>query len=314
MQTLNYKGGVLIPFDPWKSPLCTCPPKLSLNPYTGCSFKCVYCYATAYIGVKESTPKKHFEKRLKRDLLKYPPHLPINIGTSSDPYPPEELVYQLTRKALEILVPLGRRILITTKGTLYAKRDLDLLSKGNVAITPTITTLNPHISQLMEPGTPTPVSRISAIRAATKVGVPVGVRVDPIIPFINDDISEIKELIGALATVGVGFIVTSTYKAKPDNLKRLVNVIGGQLGKRIYKLYKEKGVKISGYYYLPKSMREKLLEPVIKEAKYYGFEYAVCREGLTGRRWFNAPSCDGTHLIPNRVSLNRQAGLNKWFR
>ncbi|HHH78340.1 MAG TPA: radical SAM protein, partial [Thermoplasmatales archaeon] len=24
-------------FDPWKSPMCTCPPKYSFSPYTGCS-------------------------------------------------------------------------------------------------------------------------------------------------------------------------------------------------------------------------------------------------------------------------------------
>ncbi|MEM2412909.1 MAG: radical SAM protein, partial [Candidatus Bathyarchaeia archaeon] len=31
-------------FDPWRSPLCTCPPKLTFNPYTGCDHRCVYCY------------------------------------------------------------------------------------------------------------------------------------------------------------------------------------------------------------------------------------------------------------------------------
>ncbi|MEM2108797.1 MAG: radical SAM protein, partial [Candidatus Bathyarchaeia archaeon] len=36
-------------FDPWRSSLCTCPPKLTFNPYTGCDHACVYCYASSYI-------------------------------------------------------------------------------------------------------------------------------------------------------------------------------------------------------------------------------------------------------------------------
>jgi len=109
--------GLLAPFDPWKSPLCTCPFKLSLNPYTGCSFKCVYCYATAYIGLRDSEPKKDFKRRLARDLARWPPPTLVNIGTSSDPYPPIERFYGLTRSALEELLPRGYRVLVTTKGT-----------------------------------------------------------------------------------------------------------------------------------------------------------------------------------------------------
>ncbi|MEM0325409.1 MAG: radical SAM protein, partial [Desulfurococcaceae archaeon] len=39
---------VIREFDPWKSPLCTCPRKYSLHPYTGCDHSCLYCYATSY--------------------------------------------------------------------------------------------------------------------------------------------------------------------------------------------------------------------------------------------------------------------------
>ncbi len=313
MPTSSYKGRVLAPFDPWNSPLCTCPFKLSLNPYTGCSFKCLYCYATAYIGLRDSTPKKNFVSRLIADLRKYDPKIPINIGTSSDPYPPEELIYGLTRKALEILVPAGRGILITTKGTLYATRDLSLIVKGNVAVTPTITTLDSGLSMLLEPGAPLPSKRIDAIRKASEAGVPVGVRVDPIIPFLNDDPRDIWELVGALADAGAVFIVTSTYKARPDNFARVLRALGGNLGRKLHELY-SRGTKVGGYTYLPKELRIRLLRPVIDAARYYGLEYATCREGLTGREWFSAGSCDGTHLIPIRIEPGRvEGGLARWL-
>lgn len=316
MPTSNYsrarRGSVLAPFDPWKSELCTCPFKLSLNPYTGCSIRCLYCYATAYIGERDSSPKKDFLRRLKRDAARWPPRIPVNIGTSSDPYPPEEAYYELTRQALEYLIPRGYRVLITTKGTLYASRDLDLISNGNVAVTPTITMLDPLLSLRVEPNAPLPEKRIDAVRRAAKAGVPVGVRVDPIIPYINDDPHMLEDLVERLAEAGAVFIVTSTYKARPDNLARIRRSLDS-LGERIYKLYRSRGVRVNGYLYLPREERERLLKPVIKAARRMGIQYAHCREGFTGREWFNAPSCDGTHLIPERVKPVA-GGLDSWVR
>jgi len=290
-------------FDPWGSSLCTCPVKYSLNPYTGCSIACRYCYATAYIGEKPSTPKKDVIKRLYRDLLRMDPRVPINIGTSSDPYPPEEEHVGLTREILEVLVPQGRRILITTKGILYATRDIDLVSRGNVAVTPSITMLDEGLSMIVEPYAPPQRDRIEAVRIASRRGVPVGVRIDPVIPYVNDDEVMLRELVSIVRDAGAVFIVTSTYKARPDNLARMRRL--PDVGERIYKLYKEKGVRVSGYIYLPRRDREELLKPVIEEARRLGMEYATCREGLTGRYWFNARSCDGTHLIPSRIKSMR---------
>ncbi len=305
------RGAVLAPFDPWKSSLCTCPFKLSLNPYTGCSFKCIYCYATAYIGLRDSEPKKEFLRRLRRDAQKWPPGTLVNIGTSSDPYPPEEAHYKLTRVALEFLLPRGYRVLITTKGTLYAKRDLDLLAKWSAAVTPTITTLDEGLALIIEPGAPTPAARLEAAKYAARAGVPVGARVDPIIPFFNDNEYELRKLVGKLYEVGVRFIVTSTYKARPDSIARFRGL--GGAGARLYRLYREHGVRVNGYIYLPRSMRERLLRPVVEEARRLGMEYATCREGLAGREWFNAPSCDGSHLIPQRGQQGAR-GLEGWIR
>lgn len=58
-------------FDPWKSQLCTCPDKLTFNPYTGCDHRCLYCYASSYIPrFYECRPKKDLISRLKREAAK----------------------------------------------------------------------------------------------------------------------------------------------------------------------------------------------------------------------------------------------------
>ena len=71
-QALSRKLSVLNCFDPWSSPLCTCGPKLSLDPYTGCPGECAYCYAATYLwrywGRDRVRPKRDLLTRLRRDL------------------------------------------------------------------------------------------------------------------------------------------------------------------------------------------------------------------------------------------------------
>jgi DNA repair photolyase len=299
-------GKVIRAFDPWSSPLCTCPPKYSLNPYTGCSHFCLYCYATAYIGVKPSTPKKNYKRRLLHDLERVvDPQYHIDIATSSDPYPPEERRYRLTRWTLEQLIPRGYKVLIITKGDLVAE-DADLLAGGNAAVTLTITTLDRELARRLEPGAPPPQSRIAALERLTSAGVPVGIRLDPNLPFLNDDEAQIAEVLEAAAAAGARFVVTSTFKARPDSLRR-VTAAFPELGEKYHRLYRIEGRWMHGYWYLPTTLRASILERVRRHTVRVGMEYATCREGMAHTH--TAPTCDGSHLIPARRPPPVRRGL-----
>jgi hypothetical protein len=102
---------ILGPFDPWKSQLCTCPAKLSLNPYTGCPHGCLYCYASSYIlRFAECRPKVDLLKRLARDTAKVKPGTLVALSNSSDPYPPQEKDYlRLSRRGRGFREPFCQR-------------------------------------------------------------------------------------------------------------------------------------------------------------------------------------------------------------
>ncbi len=290
---------VIRPFDPWRSSLCTCPPKYTLNPYTGCSHMCLYCYATAYIGRRLSTPKRDLLTNVRKDLRAIDRMRPINMSTSSDPYPPEEQELKLTREVLRMLVSQGCKILITTKSDIVI-RDLDIISRGNVAVMITITTLDDNLAKVIEPNAPPPSRRIDAVQKLASEGIPVGVRVDPIIPHINDDEHMLKQLVSEIVSAGARHIVTSSYKARPDNFRRLVTAFP-ELEQKLRRLYYEEGEYVHGYRYLRLDLRRRLLRPVIETARQLGVTHATCREGLPEFR--NAPSCDGSHLIPQKVNI-----------
>jgi DNA repair photolyase len=271
---------VLKPFDPWRSELCTCPRKYSLHPYTGCTHSCLYCYATSYVGRRISKPKLDFIKMLKKDIYEADPRIPVELSTSSDPYTPEEAVIGITRASLKLLKSRGFKVLITTKGTSF-KYDQDLFD----AVMVTITTLDDEISSKLEPNAPSPSERLEALSQVEKRK---GVRIDPIIPKINDDLDDIRELLREARDCGAEHVVFSTYKAKPDNLRRMLNAFP-ELAELNFT------ERIGGYKYLERGLRYKLLKGAVEEALKLGMTASVCREGFPDL--MRSSSCDGTHML-----------------
>ena len=277
-------------FDPWRSGLCTCPPKLTFNPYTGCDHQCVYCYASSYIpSFSDCRPKKDLLAALKREAAKLNGEN-ISIANSSDPYPRAEASTGLTRRCLEILAESNCKIQIITKSNLVV-RDDDLLSKIPSTVAFTVTTDDDDIAKLIEPHAPLPSQRLRAAQDLIKKGIPVSVRIDPIIPLVND---QPQKLIADLASIGVKHLTCSTYKAKPDNWMRLAKAMP-TVAEKLKPLYFQQGEKIGGNTLLSKELRFRLLKGVRDLAVANNMKFGVCREGLAE---LNTAPCDGSWLMP----------------
>jgi len=279
-------------FDPWRSELCTCPPKLTFNPYTGCDHACVYCYATGYIPkFFNCKPKKDLIPGLKREAVKLKGEI-VSIANSSDPYPNLEAKTGLMRKCLEILAQQNCKIQIITKSNLVV-RDIDLLKKMPSIVSLTITTDDDNVAKLIEPHAPSSSERLKAVEILIEEGIPTSVRIDPIIPFINDNT---ENLIKTLASMNVKHVTGSTYKVKLDNWQRF-SIALPKTAEKLKPLYFEKGEKIGRYIYLPKDLRLKLMKTVGAMAEKYGMKFGTCREGLSH---LNTAVCDGSWLLKTR--------------
>ena len=284
-------------FDPWRSGLCTCPAKLTFNPYTGCDHNCLYCYASSYVSnFKACHPKKDLIAVLRREAAKLRGET-VSISNSSDPYPRIEASECLTRRCLEVLAGCDCKIQIITKSNLVT-RDDDLLNRVPATVALTITTDNDFLASVIEPNAPPPSQRIRAAQELIKAGVPVLVRIDPIIPRVND---QPQKLIKTLADIGVKHVTCSTYKAKPDNWKRLSQALP-KVMEQLKPLYFQEGEKVGGSALLPEDYRFRILKSVRDAALMQGLAFGVCREGL---QRLNTAPCDGSWLMPKR-----SGGLN----
>ncbi len=303
------KLDVLRPFDPWSSPMCTCPPKLSLDVYSGCGYECVYCYVSAYNprywGFERVRPKRDLLRRLRRDIAKILERpelgllrgLPVAMSNSSDPYPAasgaDEARLGLTRAALEMLAEAGFPLLVTTKSGLVV-RDLDVLERVPSVIAITITTLDGEKARRLEPRAPGPHERLQALRQVAQ-RVPAVCRIDPIIPGINHDEDELAAIVDACAGVGVRHIIASTYKYRPDNFRRLEAAFPRE-AQRIRDLL-DTSRRISGYWYLRREVRMEILGRLRRLVVAAGMSFSVCREGVPE---LLGPGCDGQHLLAGK--------------
>jgi len=281
---------ILKPFDPWRNPLCTCPSKLSLNPYTGCLHGCLYCYASSYIPrFFDCRPKRYLLRQLKREVSKVAPETLITLSGSTDPYQPIERELGLTSGCLQVLRSGCMAVQVVTKSDLVCK-DIDLLSTMRSVVNITITTLKDSLSRKLEPGAPKPYMRIQAIKKLRDNGIPVSIRVDPIIPGIND--LELNDIVSQAYNAGAQHITSSTYKAKPDSMKRLYTAFPSEA--EALKVLFAKGERIGGSLYLPMELRKRIMHDIDTAVTREGMSFAACREGLKKPR---KVSCDGSHLI-----------------
>ena len=209
------------------------------------------------------------------------------LSDATDPYQPLESKFKVTRNCLEILVKHGFPILITTKSDLVV-RDLDLL-KENSVVAITITHLDDEACRKLEPGAPPPSARLKAVEKLSSSGVPVIVRVDPIIPGFNSDFHLLEELITRIRDAGAKQVTVSTLKLVPGLLKALKEV-APELAKKLASMYVG-GKKAAGYTYLPVSTRLLIIKRARSIALSKGLEFASCREGLAE---LNTAVCDGT--------------------
>ena len=187
---------------------------VSINPYRGCEHGCTYCYARPTHSHLNLSPGLDFETRIVakvnaaerlREALSSRNYAPsqLNIGSVTDAYQPAERRLRITRSVIEVLAETRHPFSIITKSSLI-ERDIDLIAPmaeaGLAAVYVSITTLDPALARAMEPRAAAPHRRLRTIEKLTQAGIPVGVSVSPIIPFLNEP--ELERILEASRAAG----------------------------------------------------------------------------------------------------------------
>ncbi len=190
-----------------------------INPYNGCLFGCMYCYAAqiarwkhpneewgSYIDVKINAPKLlkdellRLERKIKKKNFGF-----IFFSSVTDPYVGVEAKYRLTRRCLEVLADFGYEggIGIQTKSPLVVQ-DIDILKRlKDVQVGFTVTTLDDKVARFLEVKAPPVSMRISALNKLHKAGINTYAFIGPLLPYFVNNKNTINTILDKLQQGGV---------------------------------------------------------------------------------------------------------------
>jgi DNA repair photolyase len=185
----------------------------AINPYTGCTHGCVYCYARFMKRLTGHTEKwgtfldakVNAREVLKRQLERR--RVPIKDGvflsSVTDPYQPAESIFQLTRGILEILLDYQVPISILTKSDLLL-RDMDLLRRfEHCSVGLSLMTTNEGLARRFEPRASSPMRRIEALRKLKEHGINTYAFISPYLPLLSNIEKLIQALDGSIDEIGI---------------------------------------------------------------------------------------------------------------
>ncbi|QLH24882.1 Rv2578c family radical SAM protein [Streptomyces sp. Rer75] len=201
----------------------------TVNPYRGCTHACVYCFARKTHSYLDLDTGRDFDTQVvvkvnAPELLRRELAAPrwrgehIAMGTNVDCYQRAEGRYQLMPGILGALVERANPFSILTKGTLIL-RDLELLRRAarvtDVGVSVSVGFTDPALWRTVEPGTPSPERRLDAVRTLSEHGVPCGVLMAPVIPFLSDSPEQLRATVRAIAEAGATSVTPLVLHLRP---------------------------------------------------------------------------------------------------
>lgn len=174
----------------------------------GCSHECTYCWAKSELTKisqwnspapvpidltslwmalfqtfekeNNNSPEHPLSSILKRKI-------PIRIGSMSDPFLSLEKKYLITFELLKLLNFYNYPYVLLTRSHLVSEDlYLDLIKPENATIQISIPSINESFIRLIEPGSPTAIERLAAIKKLRAKNIWVTARLNPLFPNFPD--------------------------------------------------------------------------------------------------------------------------------
>lgn len=206
-----------------------------VNPYTGCTFACAYCYASFmgrfvgepieawgdYLSVKTNAVEV-FRDDLRR-LSEEKRNSTILLSSVTDAWQGPEKKYKLARGVLEVLRDddYPGFVSILTKSPLVL-RDVDVIADlNNKEVGITVTTTDDDIGRFMEAHAPLASDRLQALADLNAAGIPTYAFVGPLFPHYRYRQDLLEDLFRRIHDAGTTTLFAEHLNTSAYILKRI---------------------------------------------------------------------------------------------
>lgn len=261
------------------------PFRWTINPYRGCSHSCTYCFARnthTYLDLDSGhdfdskiVVKTNATQLLRRELASprwQGEH--IAMGTNVDCYQRGEGRYRLMPGIIEALRDHANPFSILTKGSLIL-RDLELLQQAarvtEVGFNVSVGITDRGLWRSLESGTPPPRRRLEVCRRLNDAGLPCGVLMAPVIPYLTDSPEQLESTVRQVAEAGATHVSPIVLHLRPGAREWFL----GWLGENHPDLVRPYEQLYGRRAYAPKSYQQQITDQVRKLAQRYGIGRAA---------------------------------------
>ena len=261
-----------------------------LEPWSTCRVACIYCYAAWYRGPPgEPRPEPEslrvFAKTARRlARVRGPPPF-FRMATLSeplqDPEPRLPFAYRFARVALRQGIPLVINTKLPSRLLAEPWRSLvGELSDRRLALIQVSLSLDDYHSLLLEPGAESASTRLTAIRGLLREGIPVVVRLQPLIPGLE---RVHERLLTELASIGVKSFIGESIRLSRREAIVLEKLLGLDYnGWEPYELHRAPGRE--GLIHPPRRWRLEVHKRLYSIAEGLSARYTACKEGLLAHK------------------------------
>ncbi len=133
----------------------------------------------------------------------------IGLTGESDAYQPAEQQYHRTRSVLRVLAEYGQPTVIMTKSP-HVVADIELLTQiQQQSLAMVMVTVLSHMADVqskLEDKNVSTIERLDTVTRLKKAGIPVGVVIQPLIPYLNDTDYALTHLVDMIVAAGADFV------------------------------------------------------------------------------------------------------------
>jgi DNA repair photolyase len=229
-----------------------CPMPLNLDVWDGltCTYGCIYCFANYFraslyssffdnykeMGLRAINPDlaiSRLEEIFDAALDKNPAEVaagvpraiatgvPIRFGIRFEDFLPVEQRRGISLRLLQWLAEVHYPVMINTKSPLvghepYLRALAD--NPGRSAVHFTVLTTDEDLHRRLHPTVPKVYKLLRAAKDLVDAGVRVVIRIEPFVPFLNDDRRSTEEFIGRLQDIGVKHMTFDSYSYSANSV------------------------------------------------------------------------------------------------
>lgn len=282
-----------------------------LDPYIGCSHSCVYCYTRFLPGFSHGSLSaridypKLFRKAIEKWRKAGVAVPPFRMSALTDPFQPIERKSMLSLSLLRLSLTERVPLIINTKSTLVGESPwLDVIKElsgeGLAIVQFSIAFLEDNVSKVIEPGAPPPSKRLDVAEKLSSEGIPVVLRFQPIVPFLNSGDEYVEKYAEEAKKVNAKHVIAEVLRVlswkelevyrkvmNEDNFRKLVDKSNWER------------FLLGSHKHPKREIRQRIYNEIKASIEKMGLTFATCREGLY--QMWSAPDCCGIFLLKNKI-------------